>query len=229
MIYISGALKGSSDLSAARELYERVAGMVEGLGQDAYVPHKATDPEGNPTIQPGEVFRTAVDNILASKGVIAFLNEPSLGVGAEIAICIHESIPVLGLCDSAVGPSRFVVGFLALNGAEFVSYSNWMELEAAVVKFIQGLGQDESLAGAEGWDLVSRRRTPCPLMRFLHGSIRFRLRKSTLASLPPHLRLPPSSCGGHRRARRGPSHTVSTPGAAGRPSRTAANCSRRLL
>ena len=96
MIYISRALKGSSDLSAARELYERVAGMVEGLGQDAYVPHKATDPEGNPTIPPGEVFRTDVDNILASKGVIAFLNEPSLGVGTEIAICIHESIPVFG-------------------------------------------------------------------------------------------------------------------------------------
>ena len=102
MIYISGALMGSSDLSAARELYERVAGMVEGLGQDAYVPHKATDPEGNPTIPPGEVFRTAVDNILASKGVIAFLNEPSLGVGAEIAICIHESIPVLGACCKSV-------------------------------------------------------------------------------------------------------------------------------
>lgn len=55
MIYISRALKGSSDLSAARELYERVADIVEGLGQDAYVPHKATDPEGNPTIPPGEV------------------------------------------------------------------------------------------------------------------------------------------------------------------------------
>ena len=171
MIYISGALKGSSDLSAARELYERVADIVEGLGQDAYVPHKATDPEGNPTIPPGEVFRTDVDNILASKGVIAFLNEPSLGVGTEIAICIHESIPVFG--------------FPAMN--------------------------------------------PRPLTRFLDGSIRFRLRKSTLASLPPHLRLPPSSRGGHRRARRDPSRMVSTPGAVWRPSRTAANRSHRLL
>ena len=68
-----------------------------------------------------------------------------------------------------------------------------------------------------------------PLTRFLHGSIRFRLRKSTLASLAPHLGLPLSSRGGHRRARRDPAHTVSTPGAVWRPSRTAANRSRRLL
>ena len=150
MIYISGALMGSADLSAARELYERVAEVVEKSGQSAYVPHKVTDPEGNPSILPIEVYQQDFDNILAADGVIAFLNEPSLGVGTEIATCIHKSIPLLGLCDSAVDPSRFVIGFLVLNDAEFVSYSSWNELESAVMRFIRRLEHRDTSPIAEG-------------------------------------------------------------------------------
>ena len=138
-VYISGALKGSRDLSAARELYERAALAVSQAGHEPYVPHSNTDPERAATLAPEAAFDSDMKAIHRSDAVLAFLNEPSLGVGAEIAICTRESIPVLGLCALRTEVSRFALGCLLAGDGRMIRYQAWAQAEQAIVAFLAEL------------------------------------------------------------------------------------------
>ena len=138
-VYISGALKGSRDLDAARELYERAAHAVSQAGHEPYVPHSSTDPERDATLAPEAVYDSDMKAIHRSDAVLAFLNEPSLGVGAEIAICTRESIPVLGLCALRTEVSRFALGCLLAGNGRMIRYRAWAQAEQAIVGFLSEL------------------------------------------------------------------------------------------
>lgn len=138
-VYISGALKGSRDLVAARELYERAGRAVSRAGHEPYVPHIRTDPERAAKLAPEAVYDSDLKAIHRSDAVLAFLNEPSLGVGAEIAICTREAIPVLGLCVAKTNVSRFAVGCLLAGNGRVVRYGAWAEAEQAIASFLAEL------------------------------------------------------------------------------------------
>ena len=138
-VYISGALKGSRDLIAARELYERAARAVSQAGHEPFIPHAWTDPERAANIAPEAVYDSDVKAIHGSDAVLAFLNEPSLGVGAEIAICMSESIPVLGLCALQAEVSRFAVGCLLAGNGRMIRYREWPQAEQAIAGFLAEL------------------------------------------------------------------------------------------
>lgn len=138
-VYISGALKASRDLVAARKLYEYAADSVRRVGVEPYLPHNSTDPEAEADLSPTAVYRTDILALRNSHAVIAFLDEPSLGVGAELAICALEDIPVLGLCRSEVGVSRFAVGCLIESGGHLACYATDDQLEGHIESFIQAL------------------------------------------------------------------------------------------
>ena len=138
-IYISGALKGSRDLSAARAIYEKAAEVITTAGHEPYLPHKKTDPESAAHLESKAVFQADLIEIRKSHGVVAFLNEPSFGVGAEIAICYQESIPLLGLCKKDVDVSRFVVGCLLEGNGRLVRYSQWAQVSNAIFTFLSEL------------------------------------------------------------------------------------------
>ena len=135
-VYVSGALKGSSDLVAARALYELAAVAITDAGCEPYLPHKKTDPEVAPHISAELVFATDVEALRSSDAVLAFLNEPSLGVGAEVAICSRESIPILGLCAQGVDVSRFTVGCLTAGDGRFIRYAAWEQVQDAILGFL---------------------------------------------------------------------------------------------
>lgn len=139
MIYISGALKGSSDLSSARSLYERAAKTIVALGHSAYLPHTETDPTDDRGLSEAEVYLIDIRKIRSADGVVAFLNEPSLGVGAEVATCVHESIPLLGLYHSSAEVSRFALGYMASNGSRVLRYRDCIELDQALKDFVHML------------------------------------------------------------------------------------------
>lgn len=138
-VYISGALKGSRDLSAARDLYERAALAVSQAGHEPYVPHSSTDPERAAALSPEAVYDSDMKAIHRSDAVLAFLNEPSLGVGAEIAICARESIPVLGLCALRTEVSRFALGCLLAGNGRMIRYRAWAQAEQAIATFLAEL------------------------------------------------------------------------------------------
>lgn len=138
-VYISGALKASRDLAGARKLYEFAATSVRRLGSDPYLPHATTDPEKEADLSPSLVYHTDITALRSCQAVVAFLDEPSLGVGAELAICAQDDIPVLGLCRSPDEISRFAVGCLLASGGRLESYGSEMQLDAHIHGFIRSL------------------------------------------------------------------------------------------
>jgi nucleoside 2-deoxyribosyltransferase len=140
-VYISGALKASRDLVAARKLYEYAATSVRRVGVEPYLPHATTDPEKEADLSPQSVYHTDVTALRSCQAVIAFLDEPSLGVGAELAICAQDDIPVLGLCRSPQEVSRFAIGCLLDSGGQLASYRTEEQLDVHIDGFIQSLSE----------------------------------------------------------------------------------------
>lgn len=140
-VYISGALKASRDLAAARKLYEHAATSVRRDGVEPYLPHATTDPEKEADLSPLSVYHTDVTALRSCQAVIAFLDEPSLGVGAELAICAQDDIPVLGLCRSPERLSRFAIGCLLDSGGRLASYGSEGQLDVHIDGFIQSLSE----------------------------------------------------------------------------------------
>ncbi len=111
-VYISGALAGAQDLSSRCRFYERFASMASTKGISVYLPHTRTHPEADPALLPRQVFDLDLKMIKRCSLLVAFLDVPSLGVGAEIALACEFGIPVLGTTVRGSKTSRFIVGLL---------------------------------------------------------------------------------------------------------------------
>lgn len=135
--YISGALQGSNNLNSAREVYELAGRSVQSAGANVYVPHMKTDPEGNAALDSQSVFQTDLDEIKESDGLIVFLNEPSLGVGAEIAIALSLGKTLLPLVEDGRAFSRFVDGLVKANSVEVRRYASPPELVSIIEKHVR--------------------------------------------------------------------------------------------
>lgn len=122
-VYISGALMASRDLASARAKYESCASILREAGFSPYLPHKLTDPEEMRDVIPSAVFERDMLVLKNSEVVVAFLDEPSLGVGAEIAVCIAEKIPVVAVKNVRSQVSRFIVGMIECG--EFASIHDY--------------------------------------------------------------------------------------------------------
>ncbi|WP_133065543.1 nucleoside 2-deoxyribosyltransferase [Niveispirillum lacus] len=144
IVYVSGALKASRDLSRARALYEEAARIVVDAGHQAYLPHQTTDPLHNADASPAQVFQQDVLALMQADGVVAFLNEPSLGVGAELALCTQAGTRVLGLHNTDSDVSRFAVGLLEAHGGRLVQYDELENIEEAILRFLEDLTRDHS-------------------------------------------------------------------------------------
>lgn len=135
-VYISGALQGSANLAAAREVYEFAGHVVQDAGGVAYVPHTKTDPQQNNSLNGQSVFRADFDEIRSSDGLVVFLNEPSLGVGAEIVIALSMGKSILPLAYSKTSYSRFVEGLLEEYGMSVARYYSNDDLQGLISDFV---------------------------------------------------------------------------------------------
>lgn len=118
MVYISGALTRLSVNSCMKEFYERIASTVDkvcGIGT-AYVPHRYTDPVNNPDVTPEEVYQRDKQKVYASNLVIAYIGEPSTGVGAELQMANQKRIPILLLYEKGEKVSRLPRGMESVKG-----------------------------------------------------------------------------------------------------------------
>jgi nucleoside 2-deoxyribosyltransferase len=116
--YISGALLNAVHLEAARALYERFAEACRAAGWDAYVPHQHADPVRDAGLSNLDVAERDVDHVSAADALVAYLGEPSLGVGAEVAIALRAGKPVLAVAEADRLVSRFLLGFLELHPSQ---------------------------------------------------------------------------------------------------------------
>lgn len=136
IVYVSGALHGSSDLEAARVLYDETARAIEELGATAYLPHKQTDPIRAADMSSDLVFKRDLQAIERAAAVVAYLNEPSHGVGAEVAMCLEWGKPILPVLSHERKCSRFVEGLLRAHGREIVRYADMADLIVPLREFI---------------------------------------------------------------------------------------------
>ena len=112
-VYVSGALTCVDAQRAAslRAFYSAIGGIFRAESFRAYVPHEnGTDPTTDPEAMPQEVYRADMAQVAASVLVIAYVGEPSLGVGAEIEHARAEGVPVVLLHEHGRRVSRLILG-----------------------------------------------------------------------------------------------------------------------
>jgi nucleoside 2-deoxyribosyltransferase len=111
-VYISGALMGASDLERVRLLYESFASACHQADCEPYLPHQNTDPRIHADLSDDLILKRDMDQLKLADIVVVYLGEPSLGVGAEIALAIQQNKPILAVYESSKRISRFILGFL---------------------------------------------------------------------------------------------------------------------
>lgn len=84
-IYISGALTFAK--TEQKNIYEKIADVCQTICADIYVPHlSGTDPNKNPDVSPFDVWKKDHREVAICDLIIAYVGQPSLGVGAELEI-----------------------------------------------------------------------------------------------------------------------------------------------
>ena len=100
-VYISGANK---------EIYELLGAEFERCGFTAYIPNQHTDPKKNAGIKPDKIYQTDYRKIIESSLLVAYVGEPSLGVGQEIQIASFNEVPILLVFEKEAKVSRMTLG-----------------------------------------------------------------------------------------------------------------------
>ena len=115
--YISGALLNAANIDRSRALYERLAEACRAAGWDAYVPHQSADPVRDAHLSNQDVAERDLDQVTASDVLVAYVGEPSLGVGAEVVIALRAGKRVLVVAEADRRVSRFLLGLVELHPA----------------------------------------------------------------------------------------------------------------
>jgi len=111
-VYISGSLAGSKDIVKARALYEHLAQTCRQANCTPYVPHQNTDPIWSMELDCTAVYDKDIERLSAADVIVAYLGEPSLGVGAEIAFAVQMKKHIIAIWEEDAKVSRFVAGLL---------------------------------------------------------------------------------------------------------------------
>lgn len=136
-VYISGPLMGAKDLDSVKELYNYVARICSKNGFHPYLPHNNTDPIADKDVTDDDVYQKDLREMISSSLVISYIGEPSLGVGAELSICVSRNIPVITINELNQKVSRFLKGMLkSSSNTCIVEYRNRMDLEQKLDHFL---------------------------------------------------------------------------------------------
>ena len=100
-VYISGANK---------EIYELLGAEFERCGFTAYIPNQHTDSKKNAGIKPDKIYQTDYRKIIESSLLVAYVGEPSLGVGQEIQIASFNQVPILLVFEKEAKVSHMTLG-----------------------------------------------------------------------------------------------------------------------
>jgi nucleoside 2-deoxyribosyltransferase len=139
-VYISGPLMAAKDLDSVKRLYNYIASICSEHSFSPYLPHKNTDPIIDSNISDCDVYEKDCIEMTSSSLVISYIGEPSLGVGAELSICISKNIPLITINQSGQKISRFLKGMLNTSkNVQSIEYHNIDDLRTELVDCLKSL------------------------------------------------------------------------------------------
>ena len=140
--YISGALLNAASIDISRTRYERLAAACTAAGWEAYVPHLHADPVKDAHLSNLEVAERDLDHVTAADVLVAYVGEPSLGVGAEVAIALRAGKRVFVIAESDRRVSRFLLGLVELHPAQalILRYQDEGEAAAWITEQLKAMG-----------------------------------------------------------------------------------------
>lgn len=138
-VYLSAALASASNINDACARYDVIAAGLEKHGIGVYVPHHFTHPTRDSRISPGDVYRRDSTRLIESTCVVAMLDDPSFGVGAEVALAMAHGVPVIGVVsiDRHACVSRYIAGLLSTGKyPELLVYDDLSSLVVALAQHL---------------------------------------------------------------------------------------------
>lgn len=102
-----------------KRFHQEVANLLGRVNVHAYLPWLHTDPVKFPHFTPREVYVRNAERIQQSDFVLAYLGEPSLGVGVEIELARQHNVPVIGFASTGAKISRMALGAPSLKSFFF--------------------------------------------------------------------------------------------------------------
>lgn len=137
-VYISGALMSATNLEENRKLYTEIADLCLRSNFQPYLPHLSSDPTKHFRLSDEMVFNKDLHNLIDSEIIIAYLDDPSLGVGAEIAIAKNKNKIIIGIHKDQNQISRFIIGLIESSPNSFlINYSSKQELSQKIEKTLE--------------------------------------------------------------------------------------------
>jgi len=114
-VYISGPLTndgndGADRIEHLKKFYENIAKVCEQKGYIVYVPHLHTDPVIHASVSPRDVYNIDVREVAKADLVLAYVGQPSHGVGAEVERAFHTGTKVVLLYEQGTKISRLIRG-----------------------------------------------------------------------------------------------------------------------
>ncbi len=138
-IYISGPLTRLKEPEKVKKFYEQIGEVCKEAGFSPYVPHLRTDPVKNADISPQEVWFTDFRLVKNACLLIAYVDEPSLGVGAELEIARYNGVPCILLYRKDGRVSRMARGNPAV--LKEVIFEDFKDCLFKLKKFLERKGE----------------------------------------------------------------------------------------
>ncbi len=110
-VFFAGALTNLKDYKKTEAFYLRLADAVKDCGHDYFWAFlNGTDPNIERTHTPQYVYDTDTGSLKTSDLMVAYIGEPSTGVGVEIEYANTHNIPVVILYEKDNWTSRMARG-----------------------------------------------------------------------------------------------------------------------
>ncbi len=116
--------------------HKELRGLLGRVNIHAYLPWLYTDPVAHPHLSPSAVYKKNTRKISESDFVLAYLGEPSLGVGQELEIAHKYQVPVVGLAKRGEQVSRMTLGAPSLR-----AFFYFEDTKDVVVKLSEALAR----------------------------------------------------------------------------------------
>ncbi len=110
-IFFAGPLTDLKDPDKTKEFYSNLSGVAKSNGFDYFWAFQnGTDPNVERVIPPTEVYERDTNQLLHSDVMVAYVGEPSPGVGIEVEFANTHHIPVYILYEKDRWTSRMLRG-----------------------------------------------------------------------------------------------------------------------